>query len=288
MHVPLGETIAFNDPTAMAYLDDAWHAPKDGIVRMAQRRATLRMCIVNGSASRHVLTLRLAGLKHPALRTCALRVNVGDKGFAVLDATADREVSLLLPPNAVAASGKLELTFATNNLLAGTTGEGVGAVGPGLVSFSVERLSRPAARPCFSPGSIYSFASGGSGIIFRQAGWFQADASGSVSGEVAANVSGVFFTPNRYVFVSAVVYPAFKAPEDSPQQVTIAANGTPVAAYDVDDRAELTAIVPVDLIGPDHVLDVEFRVSNLVRPADLGIAEGNTPMGIGLALLKVE
>src|SRR5262249_16837021 len=98
MHVPLGETIAFSDPTSQAYLDDAWYAPKDGVVRMAQRRATLRMCIVNGSASRHVLTLRLAGLKHPALRTCALRVNVGDKGFAALDATVDREVSLLLPP----------------------------------------------------------------------------------------------------------------------------------------------------------------------------------------------
>jgi hypothetical protein len=156
------------------------------------------------------------------------------------------------------------------------------------VSFSVERLSRPTGRPSFTPGFIYSFAAGGSGLMFRQAGWYQADASGSLSGEVAASVSGVFFTRNRYVFITAVVYPAFKAPEDSPQQLTIAANGTPVATYDIDDRAELTAIVPVDLIGPDHVLNLEFRVSNLVRPADLGFGGGNTPMGIGLALLKVE
>jgi hypothetical protein len=288
MHVPLGETIAFSDPTSQAYLDDAWHPPKDGVARMAQRRASLRMCVVNGSASHHVLTLRLAGLKHPTLRTCALRVNTGGKGFAVLDATADREVSLLCPPNAVAPSGKLELTFATNNLLAGTTGEGVEAVGPGLVWFSVERLSRPPSRPSFIPGFIYSFATGGSGLMFRQSGWYQADASGSLSSEVTANISGVFFTRNRYVFITAVVYPAFKAPEDSPQQLTIAANGTPIATYEIDDRAELTAIVPVDLIGLDHVLNLEFRVSNLVRPTDLGFGGGNTPTGIGIALLKVE
>src|SRR5262249_59006569 len=108
------------------------------------------------------------------------------------------------------------------------------------------------------------------------------------SGEVAANVSGVFFTRNRYVFITAVVYPAFKATEGSPQQLTIAANGVPVATYAIEDRAELTAIVPVDHIDPDHVLNLEFRVSNLVRPADLGFGAGDTPTGIGLALLKVE
>ena len=288
MYLPLGRTIAFSDPAAQAYLGDGWHAPKDGTARMARRRASLRMSVVNGSEDPHVLTLKLAGLKHPALHRCALRVSAAGKAFASVDASTDREVGLLLPAGAVTASGKLELTFASDNLLAGPTESGVEAVGLGLVSFSVERVSGSIGRPAFVPGHVYSFAVGGSGMKFRQDGWHAADSNGSLSGDISAYVSGAFVTPNRYAFITAVIYPAFKVSEDNPQQLTIVANGMPAATYDIAGHAQVTAIVPADRIGADRVLNLEFRVSNLIRPADAGIGDERRPMGIGLALLKVE
>ncbi len=288
MYVPLGQTVAFSDPAAHAYLDATWHAPRNGVARMARRQASLRMSVVNGSADPHVLTLKLAGLKHPTLHHCGLRVGAAGKTFAVVDASIDREISLLLPAGAVAASGQLELNLAADNLLAMPAGEGVEAVGPGLVSFSVERLSGPTRRPAFIPGFVYGFAAGGTGLKFRQAGWYAADDNGSLSGEVSANVSGVFFTRQRYVFITAAVYPAFQMPEGMAQQVTIACGGTDVATYDVAQGAELTAIVPADRIGPDGVLGIEFRVSLLARPIDLGAGEEERPLGIGLALLRLD
>jgi hypothetical protein len=70
--------------------------------------------------------------------------------------------------------------------------------------------------------------------------------------------------------------------------LTIAANGSPLATYQIAERAEITAIVPADLIGADRFLTLEFRVANLIRPVDLGVSDDSRALGIGLALLKVE
>ncbi|MGH6926917.1 MAG: hypothetical protein ACREEV_01270, partial [Dongiaceae bacterium] len=106
--------------------------------------------------------------------------------------------------------------------------------------------------------------------------------------DVEASVSGLFVTRRRYVFVTAVAYPAYGAHEGTAQQITLAANGTAVATYEIAERAEITAIVPADLIGADRLLTLEFRVANLVRPADLGAPDEARAVGVGLAMLKVE
>ncbi len=123
---------------------------------------------------------------------------------------------------------------------------------------------------------------------FRAAGWHAPDQTGSVTAEVDAKVTGLFFTRSRYVFVTAVVYPAFQAPDHTVQKLTIACSGRAVATYEIVERAEVTAIVPAAWIGPDCKLNLEFRVSNLARPVDLGVSDENRPLGVGLALLRVE
>ena len=287
-YAPLGQTISFSDPAARAYLDAAWHPPSDGVARMAQRRACLRMSILNGSSDPHVLTLKLAGLAHPTLRQCGLRIDAGGQARAVIDATVDREVGILLRPGAVAENGALEVAFVTDNLLAPPDGADIRAAGAGLLSFRVERFAHPVNCQAFTPGFIYNFAAGGKGLPFRTAGWHAPDESGSVSAEVEAKVAGLFFTRSRYVFVTAVVYPAFQAPGDTAQRLTIACCGREVAIYEIVERAEVTAIVPAAWIGTDCKLNLEFRASNLARPVDFGVSDESRPLGVGLALLRVE
>jgi len=286
--VPLGRDIAITDPDAKDYLTSGWHVFEGGVARMARRTASMRMSVLNSASDPLLLTLGLAGIGHPALRQCALRIDSGGAPVAVIDATVDREVSIFLPRGLVAESGALELTFMADNLLAASDGDDRRAIGPGLKSFAVERLALPDERPVFIPGFVYGFADEGTGLQFRGAGWYSADAHGSVSNDVDASIAGPFITRSRYVFVTAVVYPVISAPDGTAQELTIAANGSPLATYQITERAEITAIVPADLIGADRLLTLEFRVANLIRPVDLGVGDDSRVIGIGLALLKLE
>jgi glycosyltransferase involved in cell wall biosynthesis len=287
-YVPLGREIAITDPSAKDYLTSGWHVPEGGVARMARRTASMRMSVLNSAGDPLLLTLGLAGIDHPGLRQCALRIDSGGGPIAVIDATLDREVSILLRRGLVAESGALELKFMADNLLAAPDGGDRRAIGPGLKSFAVERLALPDARPVFIPGFVYGFADKGTGLQFRGAGWHNADADGLVSNDVEASIAGTFVTRSRYAFVTAVVYPVISAPEGITQELTIAANGSPLATYQIAERAEITAIVPADLIGADRFLTLEFRVANLIRPVDLGVSDDSRALGIGLALLKVE
>jgi len=286
--VPLGREIAMTDPDAKDYLTSGWHAPEGGVARMARRMASMRMSVLNSAGDPLLVTLGLAGIDHPALRRCALRIDSGGGPIAVIDATVDREVSIFLRRGLVAESGALELKFMADNLLAAPDGGDRRAIGPGLKSFAVERLAFTDPRPVFTSGFVYGFAAKGTGLQFRGPGWYNADADGMVSNDVEASIVGRFATRSRYAFVTAVVYPVISAPDGAIQELTIAANGSPLATYQIAERAEVTAIVPADLIGADRLLTLQFRVSNLVRPVDLGVDQDTRVRGIGLALLKVE
>jgi glycosyltransferase involved in cell wall biosynthesis len=286
--VPLGREIAVVDPDAKDYLTSGWHAPEGGVARMARRTASIRMSVLNSAGDPLMLTLGLAGIDHPALRQCALRIDSGGGPIAVIDATLDREVSIFLRGGLVAESGALELKFMADNLLAAPDSRDRGAVGPGLKSFAVERLVLQDTRPVFMPGFVYGFADKGTGLQFRGTGWHSAEADGSVSDDVEASIAGSFITRSRFAFVTAVVYPVVSAPDGPIQELTIAANGSPLATYQITERAEITAIVPTDLIGADRLLTLEFRVANLIRPVDLGVSDDSRALGIGLALLKME
>jgi glycosyltransferase involved in cell wall biosynthesis len=287
-YVPFGREIAMTEPDAQEYLASGWHPPAGGIARMARRTASMRMSVLNGAGDPLMLTLKLAGLRNPALRHNALRIDAGGKPAAVVDASADRDVSLFLPRGIVSESGAFELSFTTDNLLTGSGDGDDRPIGPGLRSFAVERLAVRTQCPAFIPGYIYGFAAGGTGLPLRGAGWYDADSDGLVSSDVETDIVGLFVTQSRYLFVTAVVYPAFGAAESLAQVLTIAANGTSVATYEIAERAEVTAIVPADLIGPDRLLTLQFRVANLVRPVDLGAGDEPRAVGIGLAMLKVE
>jgi hypothetical protein len=235
-YVPLGREIAITDPSAKDYLTSGWRAPEGGVARMARRTASMRMSILNSAGDPLLLTaLGLAGIDHPGLRQCALRIDSGGGAIAVIDATLDREVSILLRRGLVAESGALELKFMADNLLAAPDGGDRRAIGPGLKSFAVERLPLPDARPVFIPGFVYGFADKGHGLQFRGAGWRNADAHGSVTrcrGQHRRN----FVTRSRYAFVTAVVHPVISAPEGITQELTIAANGSPLATYQIAER----------------------------------------------------
>jgi len=286
-YVPLGHEIGVTDRDARAYLTSGWHSPANGVARMARRTASIRMSVLNGAADPLMLTLKLAKIAGPVLRHSALRIDAGGRPAAVVDATVDREISAFLPRGSVADNGAIELTFTTDNLLTASDGDNR-PIGPGLVSFTLARLEIPVPRPAFIPGYVYGFDANGTGLPFRGPGWHDADADGLVSSDVEASVSGLFVTRRRYVFVTAVAYPAYDAPEGTAQEVTLAANGTAVATYEIAERAEITAIVPADLIGADRLLTLGFRAANLVRPADLGVGDDVRAVGVGLAMLKVE
>ena len=286
--VPLGREIAMTDPDAKDYLTSGWHAAEGGVARMARRTASMRMSVLNSAGDPLLLTLDLAGIDHPALRRCALRIDSGGGPIAVIDATVDREISIFLRRGLVAENGALELKFMADNLLAAPDGGDRRAIGPGLKSFAVERLALTDPRPVFTSGFVYGFAAKGTGLQFRGPGWYNADANGLVSNDVEASIAGRFVTRSRYVFITAVVYPVISAPDGTMQELTIAANGSPLATYQIAERAEITAIVPADLIGADRLLTLQFRVSNLVRSVDLGVDQDTRVRGIGLALLKVE
>jgi glycosyltransferase involved in cell wall biosynthesis len=287
-YVPLGQDISMADPDAGNYLTSGWHEPEGGVARMARRMSSMRMSVLNGAGDPLLLTLRLAGMNSPMLHRCALRIDAGGSPVAVVDAAVDREVSIFLRRGVVPDNGALELKFATDNLVAPAVGGEHRPAGPGLRSFTIERLAIPVPRPAFMPGFVYSFAAKGAGLQFRGPGWYDANAEGLVSNDVEASVAGSCATRLRYVFVTAIVYPAFSAPSGAAQEFTIAANGVALAAYEITERAEVTAIVPADLIGPDRLLTLQFRVAALVRPVDLGTGDDRLPMGIGLAMLKVE
>ncbi|MGH6929318.1 MAG: hypothetical protein ACREEV_13455, partial [Dongiaceae bacterium] len=210
-YVPLGREIGVADREAQAYLTSGWHSPANGVARMARRTASMRMSVLNGAADPLMLTLKLAKIDGPALRQSALRIEAGGRAAAVVDATVDRDVSAFLPRGTVADNGALELTFTTDNLLAAADGDNR-PIGPGLVSFTLERLEIPVPRPAFIPGYVYGFDANGTGLPFRESGWHDADADGLVSSDVEASVSGLFVTRRRYVFVTAVAYPAYGAP----------------------------------------------------------------------------
>jgi glycosyltransferase involved in cell wall biosynthesis len=285
--VPLGRGIAMTDPDAKDYLTSGWYAPEGGVARMARRKASMRMSVLNSAGDPLLLTLGLAGIDHPALRQCTLRIDSGGGPIAVIDAAVDREVSIFLRGGLVAESGAFELTFMTDNLVAASDGCDHRAIGPGLRSFSVERLGFMDPRPVFTPGFVYGFAVKGTGLQFRGPGWYNADANGLISNDVEANIAGRFVTRSPYAFVTAVVYPVISAPDGAAQELTIAANGSPLATYQIAERAEVTAIVPADLIGADRLLTLQFRVSNLVRPVAPSVDQDTRVRGIGLALLKV-
>ena len=286
--VPLGREIAMTDPDAKDYLTSGWHAPEGGVARMARRTASMRMSVLNSASDPLMLTLNLAGIDHPALRQCGLRIDSGGEPVAVINATVDREVSIFLRRGLVANNGAFELKFITDNLVAAADGRDCRALGPGLKSFAVERLALPDPRPVFIPGFVYGFAAKGTGLHFRGPGWHDADANGLASNDVEASIAGRLVMRSRYAFLTAVVYPVINAPDGTTQELTIAANGSPLATYQIAERAEVTAIVPAELIGPNRVLTLQFRVSNLVRPVDLGVDQDTRVRGIGLALLKVE
>ena len=287
-YAPLGREISMADPDAGSYLASGWNAPEGGVARMSRRMSSVRMSVLNGAGDPLMLTLRLAGMNTSVLHRCALRIDAGGAPAAVVDATVDREVSIFLRRGIVPENGALELKFTADNLLAPSGIDEHPPVGPGLRSFAIERLTIPVPRPAFTLGSVYSFAAEGAGLRFRGPGWYDADVKGLVSNDVEASVAGSCATHRRYIFVTAVVYPALSAPDGAIQRLTIAANGVALATYEIADRAEITAIVPATLIGPDRLLTLQFRVGALLRPVDLDIGDDRRPLGIGLAMLKVE
>jgi hypothetical protein len=157
-----------------------------------------------------------------------------------------------------------------------------------LKALRLDRLERAASYAVFPAGVVLDFRRGASGTPFKGTGWHPADEKGIVSAGVSAKIRGLYPNRDRDVFLTADVYPAIEGLETMGQAVGVFCNGRRVAEYDIPERGEVTAVIPPGIIGADCLLEIEFRVTLLARPDDLGAGDDPRPLGIGLSHLVLE
>lgn len=290
-HAPLDRRIAVADESGAGYLGEGWHAPSNGAVHMARREAFLKMTLLNGAAFDHVINLEFVAEDRDLVEHSEIGIRFNGKRSFSLDLVKDREASVLVPKATIGEDGGLTIRLIAGNLLPGRAEgaePGLGAVGPGLRAFSIERISLPARRPMFIAGKTLSFRAGGTARPFMVGGWRAPDAQGTMTSDVTAELSGLFARRDREIFLTTVVYPPIDKAPFAGQTLRIVCNGCRVAEYSIDARAEVTAILPAGLIGDDHLLRVEYQVSMVARPSDVGAGNDHRPLGIGVEALLLE
>jgi hypothetical protein len=58
------------------------------------------------------------------------------------------------------------------------------------------------------------------------------------------------------------------------------ANGQQIAEWKIDEMGEYTAEIPVNTIGADGLLTLEFVTENAVSPKELGVNADSRTLGI--------
>ncbi len=282
--------VAFDDDAAVGYLGEGWHPIVNGVARMASSSAALHMTLLHGSAFDHMIALEFAPEDRQYLPRSTVRAAVKGAAVRLIDTVRDPEACLLIPRNLVPADGKLVVEFSAGNFLpARFREEGYSeASGPGLRAFALHRLPVPIEHPEFVPGQVLNFRAGGSARRFMATGWRASEARGTLTSDVSASLVGVFLRHDREVFLTAVVYPPIDEGLYLEQTLAVLCNGAKVAVYEISERSEITAILPVGLVGDDRVLRIEFQVAFVGRPSDLGLGNDRRTFGIGVEALKLE
>jgi hypothetical protein len=276
-------------------LAEGWHAPSGDIVRMARRNATLHLTLLGGTGFDHAVTLQLEptaaeGRVEP-VRIAALGRDGAEVSLGGFDLARENETVVLLPRGIVGSDGRLTLSLRADALVPSdetATADIPVAEGPGLAALAVERLDLPERLPVYPIGSALRFGAGGEARPYLGEGWRASETRGTLTSEVRATIRGLCLRRDREIFLTAVVFPPASDGGFLDQTLTVTANGRLVAAYDIDQRSEITAILPRDILGEDRVLTIELEVSILAAPAHLGAGTDNRVLGIGVEVLMLE
>jgi len=290
-YLPLGHRVTAEHAEILNHLGTGWLDPIGGSVRMGERSAVLHMSVLGGAAFDHLARLEFELEDVDVAQRSNVVIEFKGKSVTCIDTMTTSEAVILVPRGTIRPTGGLTLRLLADNLFPEShrrSGGRLCASGPALRAFSLQRLPRLPRRPVFVSGFVLDFRADGSGKAFKARGWHAGEAQGSYSCDVDGRLEGLFLDADRDVFLTAVVFPGVPENANIPQMLSILCNGHRVAEYSIVDAAEVTAVLPPGIIGDDRLLCIDFRVSTVIRPADLGIGEDTRSIGIGLAFLTLE
>lgn len=147
-----------------------------------------------------------------------------------------------------------------------------------------------AAIPYAADGTRLGFGIGGRGGFYRAGGWDALEDWGVWSlGSVAQLRMRLPPNPSAPLVLSMEAN-VLLGPNTPSRRLEIEANGRVLGdvRFELDTpKPELRFALPADLLNPDGVLDLRFRVSPLTSPRAAGVSIDGRPLGIGLISLAI-
>lgn len=146
------------------------------------------------------------------------------------------------------------------------------------------------AFPYAADGTPLTFGIGGRGGFYRAGGWDALEDWGVWSlGSVAQLRMRLDPKPVAPLVLSMEAN-VLLGPNSPSRQLVLEANGRVIGElrFELDEpKPELRFLLPDDLLGPEGVLDLRFRISPVTSPRAAGVSIDGRPLGVGLISLAI-
>lgn len=143
------------------------------------------------------------------------------------------------------------------------------------------------SRAAYAYGTLLEFGQGQNGLPYLAGGWGDPEQRYVWSTDVAGALELPVPPTDRPLRVRATLAGLVKPPLLPSQEVTVLANGQPVAQWSVVNTGEFTAVIPAGIPGVGGTLRLELRTPLAATPKSLGLNGDLRRLGISLFHLAV-
>ena len=256
--------------------------------RQTSLTSTIRLSLPNPVMDRFAIVADFVQPPKAAPGDWTVTMSASISGSDSVDVRHSKSAVLLVPRGRAPANGVMDLVVSSKNFLSHT---GASDKKPGirikslrLVNFQLSDLNQSVIHD----GAPIDFSLGGNGVAYLKSGWHASNEGGTWASNTVSSLSGLFFSGDREVFVTATVSTLLEATQISRQAVSLVLNGVRISTQVVEGLGQITAILPRNTVRDDRMLKLEIHSSALGSPADLGPYEDRRPISICLKSICFE
>jgi glycosyltransferase involved in cell wall biosynthesis len=268
------------------YLQEGWDTA-NGIARLSRRQGRIRFSSPNPVMDRFVVRLEFERVPHDAFGDWRIAAELPGIARDSVDLRESPTLLLVVPRGKAPATGLFDIVCSAADIWPWPGGDDA-TPGPRFKAMVVQRFDLgPGKLSLWRSHQVLDFTTGGEGRNFLISGWNAQDPDGVWSSDTKAVLGGFYFEDPGEIFLTMRLR-AWSADAAPRQHARVLANGTLIAELDIEDVADVLAIVPARLVGADRYLKLEFESRLIGSMPAPDAADSLRHVGICLERLSVQ